>query len=231
MTATEHEPLAAIERRARELGLALRGACHALPGEFATLLPDVVTGTVVLVGFTGSVQWPAFAASVEARDGLSHPLDRWSERVVGRLAAEFGAHAAYPSGTPALPFQQLAMRCEAVHPSPVGLLIHPQWGLWHAYRGALILPGRLALPASPVQASPCATCAGRPCLSGCPVAAFGATGFDLPACVAHVTTPAGGACIERGCRAREACPVGAEHRYLPAQMRFHMQAYVRAVRP
>jgi hypothetical protein len=230
MTATAAATLVAIGQRATQVGLALRGACHPLPDELATMLPGVPAGTIVLLGFTGSVQWPRFVASVEARDGLAHPLDRWSERVVGGLAVEFGAHAVYPSGTPTLPFQQLAMRCESVYPSPIGLLIHPRWGLWHAYRGALILPDRLALPPRPPEPSPCATCAGRPCLAGCPVGAFNATGFDVKGCVAHVTTPAGNACVERGCLAREACPIGTEHRYVPAQMRFHLQAFVRAVR-
>src|SRR4030095_137820 len=39
-----------------------------------------------------------------------------------------------------------AMRAEAVAPSPLGILIHPDYGLWHAYRGALAFAERLALP-------------------------------------------------------------------------------------
>ena len=38
------------------------------------------------------------------------------------------------------------MRAEAVAPSPLGILIHPDYGLWHAYRGALAFAERLALP-------------------------------------------------------------------------------------
>ena len=32
--------------------------------------------------------------------------------------------------------------------SPLGILIHPDWGLWHSYRGALAFRERLDLPAS-----------------------------------------------------------------------------------
>jgi hypothetical protein len=32
-------------------------------------------------------------------------------------------------------------------------------------------------------------------------------------------------CMERGCRARLACPVGRDYRYVPAQARFHMTAF------
>ena len=35
-------------------------------------------------------------------------------------------------GPPHFPFQQWARRAEPVHPSPIGLLIHPIYGLWHS---------------------------------------------------------------------------------------------------
>lgn len=218
-------------RRAAACGLAVRGAFHPDPDEFAPLLPTVPVGSVVLLGFTGSLQWDHFARSPEAADGLPHPLDRWSRRTIGALAREFAAVDVYPGGPPSppLPFQRLALRSEPVHPSPIGLLIHARWGLWHAYRGALLLPRVIALPDAEPTAHPCAACAAKPCLSACPVGAFGAGGFDLAACVAHVRSPAGTACRERGCRARGACPVGAEHRYVQAQTAFHMDAFLRSV--
>jgi hypothetical protein len=37
----------------------------------------------------------------------------------------------------------------------------------------------------------------------------------------------GAACREGGCLARRACPVGDEFRYLPAQARFHTEAFLR----
>jgi len=221
--------LEALAAQARCVGLALRGAFHARAREFEPLLGAVPAGTVVLLGFTGSEQWPHFAASAEACDGLAHPLDRWSRRVIDALAREHSALAVYPGDTPVAPFQQWAMRCESVSPSPLGLLIHPQYGLWHAYRGALVLPQVLALPPVLPVASPCASCRERPCLNACPVEAFGTGGFRLERCVAHLTREKGGRCLGHGCLARQACPAGATYRYVPAQMRFHMQAFHRAV--
>jgi len=216
--------------RARARGLAVRGAFHPQPEELPADPSGAAAQTLVLLGFTGSEQWAVFEDSSEARDGLPHPLDRWSRRVVGAVAREIGAAEFYPSGTPAppLPFQQLARRCEPVHPSPIGLLIHATFGLWHAYRGGLALAERLALPAPAQHARPCDRCSGRPCLSGCPVHAFGAGGFDLDACVGHVTSAAGSDCRERGCRARRACPIGAQFSYEPRQARFHMHAFLRS---
>ena len=216
-------------RRSAEVGLAVRGAFHPESGEFDGALR--AHGTVVLLGFTGGVQWEHFAHATEAGDGMPHPLDRWSHRVIGALARELGAADIYPSGAPAspIPFQRLALRCEPVHPSPIGLLIHARWGLWHAYRGALLLPAAIDLPRSRASVPPCASCEARPCLSSCPVGAFRPGAYDLETCVGHVRSAAGRECRELGCLARRACPVGAEYRYAADQANFHMQAFLRSV--
>jgi hypothetical protein len=219
-------------RRANSLGLAVRGAFHPDPREFDPLLSAVSVATIVLLGFTGSVQWESYKCSAEAGDGLPHPLDRWSRRIIGSLASELGAVDVYPSGPPPpIPFQRLAARSEPVHQSPIGLLIHPDWGLWHAYRGALVLPDRIELPTVAPSGHPCTGCAAKPCLSSCPVQAFRAGSFDVAACVDHVLSAAGSDCRNRGCRARRACPVGAEFSYVEDQARFHMRAFLRSVRP
>jgi hypothetical protein len=219
-----------LRRRAAAGARELRGAFHPEPHELDFGLPPSLTaGTIVLFGFTGGAQWHVFAGSVEACDGLPHPLDRWSRHVLGPLAREFDALDFYPNGTPQLPFQRLAARCEPVHPSPIGLLIHPQWGLWHSYRGALLLNERIGLPAMTSSAHPCQSCASKPCLSACPVGAFRSGAFDLDACVNHVQSAAGSDCREQGCRARRACPVGVEFSYREDQARFHMTAYLRSV--
>jgi hypothetical protein len=151
--------------------------------------------------------------------------------VIDALASELGGAAFYPSGSPAppLPFQRLALRCEPVHQSPIGLLIHETYGLWHAYRGALCLPEKITLPPRAARASPCERCSGRPCLSACPVAAFEQGAFNLDACVHHVRSRARTSCRESGCLARRACPVGPQFRYAPAQALFHMSAFLRSV--
>ncbi len=184
---------------------------------------------VVLVGAAGARGWSAFADSPEAGDGRPDPLDRWSRRVIGALAASLGARAFYPfGGPPHWPFQRWAMRAEAAHVSPLGLLIHPDYGLWHSYRGALGFAQPIAVPALAPRPSPCEACPTRPCLSACPVGAFAPGGYDVAACAAHLRTQAGSACMDGGCLARRACPVGAEYAHEPAQARFYMRAFLRA---
>ena len=221
---------AALCRRATSLGLAVRGAFHPEPREFDQLLPAARIGTMVLLGFTGSEQWDRYQSCAEASDGLPHPLDRWSRRVIGTLASELGGVGLYADGTPPqLPFQRLALRSEPVHQSPIGLLIHPEWGLWHAYRGALALPDRIELPTVAPSVHPCSSCALKPCLCSCPVQAFRPGSFDVEACVDFVTSAAGSDCRERGCRARRSCPVGTPYRYVQDQAQFHMRAFLRSM--
>ncbi len=217
-----------VRHRIAPLGLSLRGGFHPEPEDGVPALADGTSvATLLLVGHVGGEMWPVFSRASEHNDGAPHALDRWTRRVLGEAAASLGATAFYPfGGPPWLPFQRWAQRGDGVAVSPLGILIHPDYGLWHAYRGALAFARRLELP-DPVRASsPCLTCRGRPCLSTCPVGAFSATGYDVAGCRRHVGSPAGGLCREGGCAARLACPVGRQHAYPPAQMAFHMAAFL-----
>ena len=221
-----------LRGRAAAVGLAVRGAFNPRPHEFEHLMPGSQAGTIVLLGFTGATQWDTFRESAEFGDGSQDALDRWSRRVISALAAETGGRAVYPSGEgPTLPFQRLALRCEPVFQSPVGLLIHERWGLWHAYRGALVLAEKLMVPVPRKSTSPCMTCIGRLCVASCPVGAHRSGAYDITACVSHLASAAGANCAAQGCLARRACPVGATYRYRDEQMSFHMAAFLRAVAP
>ncbi len=184
-------------------------------------LPNVAA--VVLIGNAGPKMFERFAAE---RDPHADRLDDWTRDVVDPLAASLAARAVYPFDTPPLPFLTWARRGGGGHVSPLGLNVHPAFGLWHAYRAALLFPADPDLPPTPSSASPCETCATRPCLSSCPVHAFAAGGYDIDACVGHLHSDRGAQCREGGCLARHACPVGEAHAYLPGQAQFHMRAFL-----
>lgn len=218
-----------IQRAAVAAGLTTRGGFHPAPDDAVPPMPDGrPAATLVLLGNAGPGMWRKFKPFAAARNS-NRPLDEWSERVITELGELLGAHPLFPfSRAPFPPFQRWAQRAEPVWPSRIGMLIHFEYGVWHAYRGALAFADRIQLPPAESAQSPCETCAGEPCLSACPVDAFGIGRYDVPACVAHLASPAGSDCMQRGCAARRACPVGREFRYLPAQAEFHMRWFLRA---
>jgi hypothetical protein len=222
----------AIGRAVQPYGLALRGAFYPEPVDGVPALADSrPSATVVVLGNLGAAMWPFFSRSREFADSAPDPLDRWTRRILDGVARILGATAFYPfGGPPWLPFQRWAIKADAVGPSPLGVLIHPDYGLWHAYRGALAFAETLPLPATDPRPRPCDSCVGRPCLSACPVGAFQPTRYDATACRNHVVGPSGAACREGGCLARLACPIGREHAYPPAQMALHMAAFTAARR-
>ena len=210
-----------IQRRLAVTGLVARGGFAAGVGEAFPM----DARTVVLIGDLGGSFWPRFRA--ELRDEVD-PLDAWTRRVLSAAARDLGAWAVYPfDGPPYHPFQHWAMRAEGLRQSPIGPLLHPEYGPWHSYRGALLFDDAIAGLPGPVQtAHPCDTCRARPCLSACPVETFAGTGFDLSACLGHLKVESGRACMDQGCRARNACPVGLRRAYAPDHQAFLARGFV-----
>lgn len=208
-------------------GLFLRGVVDV--GEGAPGLDNGERArSVVLIGNIGGSLWPPFSAWQEAQPAIEHPLDTWSKAVLRPLAERFGATAYFPSDPPWRPFQRWAMQAEGLKPSPLGILIHPLYGLWHGYRGAFGFSGSLEASVQEAAGHPCDSCREKPCLSQCPVDAITPEGFRYQPCRTHLGTAAGEAgCMQTGCLARAACPVGSSYRYPPGQLRFHMAALER----
>lgn len=178
--------------------------------------------TLVLLGPLEPGFWATFTSSDEWRDQKPDPVDRWSTRVVTRLAERFGARALFPFGGPPWhPFFSWALRSGRAWSSPVSLLVHDQAGLLVSYRGALAMPERLNLPEAP--SSPCETCVDRPCVTACPASALTDQGYDVPACKAYLSTTEGTqTCMSAGCQVRRACPVSQNYARDPDQSAYHM---------
>lgn len=208
-------------------GLFLRGTVNFSSAETAPLLADGRPATsVMLVGNVGGSFWKPFSAWRKglADGGGADPLDNWSKAVIQPIAGEYRATAYFPSDPPWQPFQQWAMRAEGLKPSPTGILIHPRYGLWHGYRGALGFDR--PLPETERAAEhPCDRCIAKPCMPACPADALAEERFDLGRCRGHLRSETGRVgCLVNGCLSRDACPVGYDHRYPPEQLRFHMAA-------
>ncbi|NJN06087.1 MAG: ferredoxin [Rhodobacteraceae bacterium] len=209
-----------IEAAMRARGLALLGGFHPEHGDDA---PEGCR-TLLLLGPDEPGFWPEFTDSAEWRDGQPDPMDRWSRRVIDDLAAGLGARALYPfAGPPFLPFFRWAERTGRIHASPIRLLVHDRAGLFVSFRGALAFDRRISLPETPP--SPCVTCASKPCLSACPVAAFDGKTYDVTTCRNYLDSDVGADCMRKGCKARRACPVSAAYPRLEPQSAYHMAVF------
>ncbi|WP_192183590.1 4Fe-4S dicluster domain-containing protein [Mesorhizobium amorphae] len=208
-------------------GLILRGGFIFADGEAAPSGPTGLSAkSALLVGQAGAAPWPHFLRwRGNQPQTMTNPLDTWAREVIGAVAKDFGARAVSPSDRPYLPFQQWAMRAEKLKPSPLGILMHPQYGLWHAYRGALLFEDEIALPEVQEAIHLCDACVEKPCLKSCPVDAYSLDGFAYHACLAHVRGANGKPCRTGGCLDRNACPYGTAYRYPPDVQAFHMASF------
>ena len=143
------------------------------------------TRTLLMIGPKEPGFWPHLQAQPEWNG--PDPVDRWSRRVIGRVACDLGAKALFPfGGPPYQPFYSWALRTGRVWDSPVKLLVHATQGLMVSFRGALALAQTIPLPPPAIQ--PCAACA-KPCLTACPAGALTGAGYDVPLCHAHLSQP------------------------------------------
>nr|WP_309664982.1 ferredoxin [Tabrizicola sp.] len=219
------EPVAAVPLTLTDIEALLVEHQLTLLGGFACdeepALPSG-TRTLLMIGPAGTGYWPHVTAQPEW-DGAPDPVDRWSRRVIGRLACDLGAKALFPFGGPPWhPFYQWALRTKRVWDSPVRLLVHADQGLMVSFRGALALKQSMDLPPPPPR--PCDACT-QPCLTACPVRALTGAGYDVPACHAYLDTAAGKDCMDQGCAVRRACPLSQTYARMPEQSAYHMRQF------
>jgi hypothetical protein len=213
-------------------GLVLRGGFTVSDEDS---VPPMANGelarTLVLLGNSGSSLWPQFSKSAEYQDGLDNPLDRWSVRKGKVLADELGASVYFPFGGPPFqPFIRWAKKAENLQSSKIGMLMHPEYGLWHAYRMALAFAELFVLDAEPTTEPPhaCDSCKTQPCFSACPVDAFSDNHYDVDRCVHYLNDNVEAECNRYGCIARRSCPEGVPFRYKQSHAQFHMKQFVSA---
>ena len=185
-------------------------------------------GTLVMLAQAGPL---LFDSEVESQLARSDPFDEVVESLVASWFEEYAPDAkwalVYPGPIP-LPLGQLAQRAGWGSPSPLGLTINPTYGLWLAHRCVFVTDIEWDHQGE-VGAHPCDSCVGRPCEAACPAGAVSIEiGFDVKVCATH-RAPEGSEC-EFSCHSRNACPVGAEHRYGPVQMKHHYESGLRSIR-
>lgn len=187
------------------------------------LLPG--TRAILVFGSGGPALWNALLGELRAHpehlSAEAHPLDAYVRRAVERAdPALAGARRrwffAAADTELHLDFRVLADLAGLGGRSRMGLLLHPEFGLWLGLRAACFLDQDVPFSA-PMEADPCAGCP-APCVTGCPGDAFVDGAWNVDRCAAF--HEASRRCAS-SCDARGACPKGAEHRYGPEEMVYH----------
>lgn len=184
---------------------------------------------IILIGHGGKALWSALSMKAGRE---TDPIDRHSREAAVRFAEQVLVPSQYQliyPGQEPVALQQMGALAGWHNPSPLGLGINPDWGLWYAYRAALLTDAPLPEIAEPQANSPCHHCEERSCLSACPAQAL-AVGepIDMARCGCYRLAP-DSACADR-CLARIECPVAPEHRYTLEQIQYHYRLSLESLR-
>lgn len=114
-------------------------------------------------------------------------------------------------------FRPLAKAAGLGFPSPVGLLIHPVYGLWVSLRAVLLTTEEIPITVD-VSSNPCSTCIEKPCVAACPAGAVTESGWSVQRCAAFHQSHTDCATT---CHSRLQCPVGSEYRHCSLQHTYH----------
>lgn len=171
---------------------------------------------LILLGHAGRQLWDCVqAAGIRGE----HPIDDHCRQAVTDFFAEHFPdrpyRLPYPGDAP-LGLQALGTLAGWHHTSPFMIGVDRHWGSWFAYRAVILCATDFDPTPIVDYGNPCLDCRAQPCIAACPADAAG-TPFKLNACADERLRP--GSPCAYGCQARNACPVGAAHRYDESQIR------------
>jgi epoxyqueuosine reductase len=199
--------------------------CAALPEPITALMltsgvPLSAYRQLVLLGHGGQQLWAALQKwGMKTAD----PVDHYTRAITRQFLHDYLGNPPdcwlYPQTDYLVPLQQLGALAGWSYPSPLGQGIHPEFGVWFAYRAAFLTTAELPLRLEPERPSPCASCTAKPCITACPVGAVQPDRFAIDGC-ARYRLRADSPCADR-CLARLACPFFPEHRYTLPQIQYH----------
>ena len=241
----KHLPIIdALHTHLNSYGMRVFGALAIESDEVPNLVSTSSPLTAILIGNAGPDMWNVLVEGFDDGQDLSaldDPMDTWTRRIIEKTYHAIASdlphmvdnkpiQVVFPfDGPPHYPFQKWAIRTGEFYVSPIGPLIHHEFGLWAGFRAAIICEHEATEERQDEKpGSPCESCSEKPCLSTCPVNAFGAEGYDVPACSTYLKTSDGVECMAGGCQARRACPVGDAYRQTPAQAQFHISKFLTA---
>ena len=193
-----------------------------IAGIIGNAVPDLDLSpypTTVLTAHAGFKFWQSMKlVGIQGDD----PVDRYSVLLAQEYAERFlncQAEILYPSDYP-ISLVSIAEKAGWNYVTPMGISIHPHYGTWFAYRTLFLIKTQLAPTPRLIAEHPCESCMDKPCQTVCPSGAVTEIGsFNLEAC-ARYRIQDDSPCSYQ-CQSRNVCPVGAQYKYVPEQMKYH----------
>jgi len=191
--------------------------------EEAFRLPQLASpNDLVMVIANSAALWQPFLSALSADKALrehSDPLNTYTERVVGKAAADIAARLELPMeirwahtlGPGMIAIQRLVDLSGLATLSPSHLNIHPQHGPWIGLRAAVVFGIEGPAAPSPSASGPCAACE-RPCRPAME---------DALAKAKTLTCDEIADQWQLWLKVRDTCPVGKSSRYSEEQIRYH----------
>jgi methylmalonic aciduria homocystinuria type C protein len=172
----------------------------------------------LIVGNTRAL-WPVWLDALASDRELwacPEPLDTYTERCISRAVEALGVPAtvrfAHELGQRCVAMQRLAHAAGLAYLTETHLSVHPTYGPWIALRAAVSLAVPGPEGAEPGLVHPCGGCAGR-CQPAFERALAALAGPPSEASVLDAW--------QVWADFRAACPIGREHRYPEAMLRYH----------
>jgi ferredoxin len=214
--------LSNLKEEAQQVGLNLVGVADGRP--YQHLLPDCQTAIVFANG--GRDLWTHFLEDLRANPShlteTAHPLDdfigRWIQSVDPNPDSTRRWIQCAEEADVFIDFRPLAVSAGLGTSSLLGLIIHPEYGLWVSMRAVLLSTEILEATTTKTKPSPCVQCVDRPCISACPANAVTLSGWSVQQCA---TFHGESTLCANQCHSRQACPVGVSHRHSDLQHTYH----------
>ena len=200
------------------------------------------SGSLLLVGHAGKEFWKVFSEN-QAGEAMQKPdpVDSYSaeitEQVIEKHLPNTLKKKLFPATDCPVNLMALGHAFNWHSPSPLGMGIHEEYGLWSAYRAVWWLDLELA-NSKPKIGNPspktnvtkpnsvrelskiCAQCKTQECVTACPATAIDYNkNPDLGHCADYRLMDVSQ--CESTCLSRMACPYATEHRYTESQMSYH----------
>jgi hypothetical protein len=196
--------------------------------------------SLILIGNGGGSFWKAFQHYIGDNPGWmarDNPLDDFTRVVVERdlsaplTYARIDHAIIYPfmNNGPTLNFMAAGKAVGLSGPSILGVMVHPVYGPWIAFRAVIVMNEVIDAPSEALGFDPCPSCTVRSCIPACPANAVSfPQGWDIPRCLTH-RVEVEPDCTPR-CHARAGCVLGPEHRYPDDELAYHQMRALRSMR-